>query len=120
MTILAPELHKPAGFTLLFYGPQKSYRGLPENGGPEGVDDRKKSRKRVEDPLYDSTKICSGEMLRDRIDDYNGATGARRLVGARPVEHGVRELPRNFLKNNGEGQGGLPPWVASPPGGERG
>jgi len=51
--------------------------------------------------------------------DYDGATGARRLVGARPVEHGHGRGPQKKRSGIG-GQGGLPPWAASPSGGERG
>ena len=57
------------------------------------------------------------------VSDSDGATGAHRLVGARPVEHGCGSyfgrLGEKIQPVHG-GQGGLPPWAASPTGGERG
>ena len=56
------------------------------------------------------------------VSDSDRATGAHRLVGARPVEHGCGSFFGSVKKNPTAhgGQGGLPPWAASPTGGERG
>ena len=70
---------------------------------------------------------CSVEIMlvrkprREPVSDSDGATGAHRLVGARPVEHGCRSSFGRVEKNpiaHG-GQGGLP-LMLLPPMGERG
>jgi hypothetical protein len=50
-----------------------------------------------------------------------GPTGAHRLVGVRPVEHGSGSYFSSMEKNpTVGGQGGLPHWAASPPWGREG
>jgi len=71
-----------------------------------------------------STTIMTRKRVRRKPDqtlvlDYDEATGARRLAGARPVVFGCRWDPWEERFENG-GQGGFPPWTASPSGGERG
>jgi hypothetical protein len=57
----------------------------------------------------------------DRYPIAMGSPGAYRLVGIRPVEPGCGSYFGSMEKNpTVGGQGGLPPWAASPTGGERG
>ena len=56
------------------------------------------------------------------VSDRDGATGAHRLVGARPVEHVCGSYFGSVKEksNRSWGSRGLAPWAASPIGGERG
>jgi hypothetical protein len=72
-------------------------------------------------------KKCSVEIIlvrkptRGLVSDSDGATGAHRLVGARPVEHGCGPYFGSVEETTAlGGSRGLPPWATSPSGGERG
>ena len=56
------------------------------------------------------------KLKEETVSDSDGATGAHRLVGARPVEHGCRSFFGSVEKNPTAlgGQGGLPPLGCLP------
>jgi len=54
----------------------------------------------------------------DFIGFCDGATGARGLIDPRPVKQAVNGQLKWMIETGG--QGGLPPWGASPSGGVRG
>jgi hypothetical protein len=62
------------------------------------------------------------KLKEEPLSDRDRATGAYRLVGARPVEHVCGSYFGSVKEksNRSWGSRGLAPWAASPIGGERG